>query len=165
MREHLLGQDLIYVGGGSVVSMLGVWRAHGIDAILREAWEARRVLCGLSAGSLCWFSEARHELPRRGALGAAASALLPWSNCVHYGNEAGRREAYHEALRARDVSRATPSATARRCTSRARSCCRAVSSRADAAAYSVGWTAATVARASSRLPTSASAAARSRSSG
>ena len=40
LRRHLLSQDLIYVGGGSVVSLLGVWRAHGIDVILREAWEA-----------------------------------------------------------------------------------------------------------------------------
>jgi dipeptidase E len=56
--HHLLSQDLIYVGGGSVVSLLGAWRAHGIDAILREAREAGVVLCGLSAGSLCWFSEA-----------------------------------------------------------------------------------------------------------
>ena len=58
VREHLLSQDLIYVGGGSVISLLGVWRAHGIDEILREAWEAGVVLCGLSAGSLCWFDEA-----------------------------------------------------------------------------------------------------------
>ena len=28
---HLLEQDLIYVGGGSVISMLGTWRAHGLD--------------------------------------------------------------------------------------------------------------------------------------
>ena len=33
LRDHLLSQDLIYVGGGSVVSLLGVWRAHGIDQI------------------------------------------------------------------------------------------------------------------------------------
>ena len=67
LREHLLSQDLIYVGGGSVISLLGVWRAHGIDEILREAWEAGVVLCGLSAGSLCWFSEAVtgfHGAPR-----------------------------------------------------------------------------------------------------
>ena len=57
IRDHLLSQDLIYVGGGSVISMLGVWRAHGIDQILREAWERGIVLCGLSAGSLCWFEE------------------------------------------------------------------------------------------------------------
>ena len=58
VREHLLTRDLIYVGGGSVISLLGAWRAHGIDLILREAWERGVVLCGLSAGSLCWFAEA-----------------------------------------------------------------------------------------------------------
>ena len=55
VRRHLLEQDLIYVGGGSLVSLLGVWRAHGIDAILRDAWEAGIVLAGSaparSAGS------------------------------------------------------------------------------------------------------------------
>ena len=56
-REHLLSQDLIYVGGGSVTSLIGIWRAHGIDEILRECWERGMVLCGLSAGSLCWFAE------------------------------------------------------------------------------------------------------------
>jgi peptidase E len=97
LREFLLSQDLIYVGGGSVVSMLGAWRAHGIDVILREAWEAGVVLCGLSAGSLCWFSEgvtSFHGPVRR----YRGLGLLPWSNCVHYGDEPGRREAYHQHL-------------------------------------------------------------------
>ena len=83
LRSHLLSQDLIYVGGGSVISLLGVWRAHGIDVILREAWEAGVVLCGLSAGSLCWFAEAVtgfHGAPRR----VEGIGLLPFSNCVHY---------------------------------------------------------------------------------
>jgi dipeptidase E len=99
LRDHLLAQDLIYVGGGSVVSLLGVWRAHGIDEILREAWERGVVLCGLSAGSLCWFAEAHsgfHGAPRR----VEGLGLLPFSNSVHYepGSERGR--AYHELLRA-----------------------------------------------------------------
>src|SRR5262249_21414818 len=49
IRRHLLSQDLIYVGGGSVVSLLGVWKAHGIDEILRECWEAGVILCRLPA--------------------------------------------------------------------------------------------------------------------
>lgn len=97
LREWLLDQDLIYVGGGSVVSMLGAWRAHGLDKILHECWEAGVVLCGLSAGSLCWYSEGvtsfHGEVRSYKGLG-----LLPWSNCVHYGDEAGRREAYHTHL-------------------------------------------------------------------
>jgi peptidase E len=96
-REHLLGQDLIYVGGGSVTSMLGVWRAHGIDAVLAEAWAEGVVLCGLSAGSLCWFAEgvsAFHGEPSA----IAGLGLLPWSNAVHYDREGGRRAGYHAAL-------------------------------------------------------------------
>lgn len=97
-RAHLLDQDLIYVGGGSVTSLIGVWRAHGIDRILREAWERGTVLCGLSAGSLCWFTEGVstfHGSPQR----TAGLALLPWSNTVHYSSEPTRREALFRWLR------------------------------------------------------------------
>jgi dipeptidase E len=93
-RAHLLGADLIYVGGGSLVSLLGTWRAHGIDRALREAWRAGVVLCGGSAGSLCWFASAIsgfHEGPPRLIRGLC---LLPWSNAVHYFQEDGRREAF-----------------------------------------------------------------------
>jgi peptidase E len=96
-RAHLLSQDVIYVGGGSVVSLLGVWRAHGFDSILHEAWEAGVVLCGLSAGSLCWFAEsvtAFHGEPRR----VDGLGFLPWSNCVHYEMEGKRGEAYRRFL-------------------------------------------------------------------
>jgi dipeptidase E len=98
LRRHLLSQDLIYVGGGSVISLLGVWRAHGIDEILREAWEAGVVLCGLSAGSLCWFAEAVtafHGASRR----LEGMGLLPFSNCVHYERGSERRQGYHRLLR------------------------------------------------------------------
>jgi len=97
-RRHLLDQDLIYVGGGSVRSLIGVWRAHGIDRILHEAWHRGVVLCGLSAGSLCWFAEGVstfHGPPER----VEGLGLLPWSNTVHYSSEHERRESYHGWLR------------------------------------------------------------------
>ena len=97
IRGHLLSQDLIYVGGGSVISLLGVFAAHGVGEILREAWEAGVVLCGLSAGSLCWFAEAItgfHGAPRR----LEGLGLLPFSNCVHYERDGPRRSAYSRAL-------------------------------------------------------------------
>jgi dipeptidase E len=76
-----------------------VWRAHGLDEILREAWHAGVVLCGLSAGSLCWFTEgvtAFHGPPQR----VEGLGLLPCSNTVHYDREPGRRPAFHEFVRA-----------------------------------------------------------------
>ena len=54
LRSHLLSQDVIWVGGGSVANLLALWRVHGLDEIMREAWEAGVVLAGVSAGSLCW---------------------------------------------------------------------------------------------------------------
>ncbi|MBA2764195.1 MAG: peptidase E [Thermoleophilaceae bacterium] len=82
-REHLLSRDLIYVGGGSVISLLGVWRAHGIDQILREAWEQGTVLCGVSAGSLCWFDDIVTSFHGEAST-TKGLGILPWSNCVHY---------------------------------------------------------------------------------
>jgi peptidase E len=99
LETHLLGQDLIYVGGGNVVSMLGTWRAHGLDAVLRAAWRQGVVLCGPSAGSLCWFREALsafHGAPRP----VRGLGLLPYSNCVHYDAEPARREQYHRLVAA-----------------------------------------------------------------
>jgi dipeptidase E len=99
-RAHLLAQDLIYVGGGSLVSLLGTWRAHGLDAILREAWEAGVILCGGSAGALCWFEHTLsgfHEGPARTIEGMG---MLPWSCAVHYHEEQGRRESYLDAVAA-----------------------------------------------------------------
>jgi hypothetical protein len=66
LRAHLLSQDLIYVGGGSVVSLLGVWRAHGIDAILREAWE-RGSSSAASRPARSAGSRGGDRLPRRAA--------------------------------------------------------------------------------------------------
>lgn len=97
-REHLLSQDIIYVGGGSLVSLLGTWRAHGIDEILEEAWKAGVILCGGSAGALCWFSNALsgfHEGPSREI---EALGMLPWSCAVHYHEERGRRQSYLDAV-------------------------------------------------------------------
>jgi dipeptidase E len=98
VREHLLAQDLVYVGGGSLISLMGVWRAHGVDVMLREAWEAGVVMAGLSAGSLCWFGEAMSGY--HGECQAVRGlGLLPCSNAVHYDKEADRRPAFMAAVR------------------------------------------------------------------
>jgi len=102
IERHLLDQDLIYVGGGSVLSLLGTWRAHGVDAMLRRAWRRGVVLCGLSAGSLCWFAEsvtAFHGPPQivRGL------GILPFANCVHYDGEPSRRAEFTRAIAAGEL--------------------------------------------------------------
>src|SRR5206468_4302972 len=49
LRELILAQDAINVSGGNTANMLAIWRVHGIDTVLREAWENGVVLFGASA--------------------------------------------------------------------------------------------------------------------
>jgi dipeptidase E len=97
LRDHLLAQDLIYVGGGSLVNLLAVWEAHDIASILSLAWRQGIVLAGQSAGAMCWF-EAGITKSSGKPLAAAGLGLLKGSLCVHYNNEPERRAAYLEAV-------------------------------------------------------------------
>ncbi len=97
---HLLEQDLIYVGGGCVRSMLGAWRAHGLDDVLRRAWARGVVMCGLSAGSLCWFEQGLTAFHGEQGLPVAGLGLLMGSNAVHYDKEARRRPDFQAAIAA-----------------------------------------------------------------
>lgn len=56
LREIVLDQDVIYVGGGSMRNLLAIWAAHGLDALLLEAYRSGVTLAGLSAGAMCWFA-------------------------------------------------------------------------------------------------------------
>lgn len=97
LRDHLLSQDLIYVGGGSMVNLLAVWEAHDVASILSLAWHRGIVLAGQSAGAMCWF-EAGISKSSGKPLAAAGLGLLRGSLCVHYNNEPDRRAAYLEAV-------------------------------------------------------------------
>jgi dipeptidase E len=99
LRDHLLEQDLIYVGGGSLVNLLAVWDAHEIGAIVSLAWRQGIVLAGQSAGAMCWF-EAGITKSSGKPLAAAGLGLLHGSLCVHYNNEPERRAAYLDAVAA-----------------------------------------------------------------
>jgi dipeptidase E len=98
VAEILLGQDVVYVGGGSMRNMLAIWREHGLDRILSEAWRRGIVLAGLSAGAMCWFSggvttsSGRPE-PTRGL------GLLPCSLSVHLDGEPDRKPVFLNAVR------------------------------------------------------------------
>ena len=98
-RAHLLDQDVVWVGGGSVANLLALWRLHGLDTALREAWEAGVVLSGVSAGSNCWHvggttdSFGPELRPVTDGL-----ALLPYGNGVHYDSEERRRPLLHRLV-------------------------------------------------------------------
>lgn len=99
VRAHLLSQDVIWVGGGSVVNLLALWRAHALEQILYECWQSGVVLGGVSAGSLCWHvggttdSFGKRLQPVTNGLG-----WLPYSNGVHFDSEAQRRPLLHRLI-------------------------------------------------------------------
>ena len=103
IRAFLLGQDVVYVGGGNTANMLAIWRVHGVDAVLREAWERGIVLAGISAGSICWFEAGvtdsfGDELAPLRCLG-----FLPGSKCPHYDSEPERRPTYRRLVDAGEL--------------------------------------------------------------
>lgn len=91
LREHLLSRDLIYVGGGSMVNLLAVWRAHGIDEILLEAWRNGTILCGQSAGAMCWFEQGISRSVG-GASVVEGLGVVPGVLSAHYHRDPDRRE-------------------------------------------------------------------------
>lgn len=99
VAAHLRRQDLIWVMGGSTVNLLAVWRAHGLDRVLRDCWDNGVVLGGISAGSLCWHVGGTTDSfgpeldPVTDGLG-----FLPWSNCPHYDSEAERRPLFQRLV-------------------------------------------------------------------
>lgn len=99
VRDLLLGQDIIWVCGGSVANLLAVWQTHDLAPILHECWQAGVVLAGVSAGSVCWFVGGTTDsfgLPLRAVTNGLG--FLPYSNSPHHDAEEQRRPAIHELL-------------------------------------------------------------------
>jgi peptidase E len=99
LRARLLDNDLIYIGGGSTANLLVLWRLHGFDVLIREAWESGIVLAGISAGACCLFEASLTDsfgpslAPLEDGLG-----LLEGSFCAHYDGEAKRRPRYRQVV-------------------------------------------------------------------
>jgi peptidase E len=97
LEEHLLEVDIIYVTGGNMVNLMALWREHGLDRVLRLVHERGAVLCGYSAGSMCWFEHGVSTGVGR-PVSTAGIGLLEGSHCVHYSQDPARRSAYRDLV-------------------------------------------------------------------
>lgn len=104
LAAFLLGQDVIYVGGGNTKSLLAVWRDWGVDEILREAWQAGIVLTGVSAGAICWFEQGLTDSFADGLRPLDCLGFLPGSCCPHFDGEPQRRPSYHRLLASGEIA-------------------------------------------------------------
>ncbi|HVA91479.1 MAG TPA: peptidase E [Chloroflexota bacterium] len=104
IRSFLLGQEIVYVGGGNTKSMLALWREWGLDHILREAWLNGVILAGLSAGAICWFSQGVTDSIPGALTPLACLGLLSGSACPHYDSEAGRQPTFRRLVASGEIA-------------------------------------------------------------
>ncbi len=97
-EEVLLSMDAIVASGGNTLNQQAIWRAQGIDVVLRQAWNRGIVLGGASAGSLCWFEEGTTDSRPKELSIVQCLGLLPGSHCPHYDTEPGRRPLYQSLI-------------------------------------------------------------------
>ena len=56
IRNHIMNQDVVFVGGGNTKSMLAVWNDWGMTSLLNHAYNEGVIMSGVSAGAICWFT-------------------------------------------------------------------------------------------------------------
>lgn len=103
LESFILDKDIIYVGGGNTKNLLVLWRAWGLDTILKKAWAEGIILAGLSAGSICWFEEGVTDSYGDRLEAIDCLGLIKGSNCPHYDGEAERRPSYHELVASKKI--------------------------------------------------------------
>lgn len=97
IEKKILNSDIIYVGGGNTLKMMTIWRRLGVDKIMQKALEKNIVLCGLSAGSICWFKYGNSDSRK---FTSASKKLIKVSglgfinalHCPHYDVEPHRKK-------------------------------------------------------------------------
>jgi peptidase E len=97
-EEVLLSVDGIVASGGNTLNQQAIWKAQGIDVILRQAWDRGIVLGGASAGSLCWFEEGTTDSRPRELTTVKCLGFLKGSHCPHYDREPERRPLYQKLI-------------------------------------------------------------------
>ena len=97
-EEVLLSMDGIVASGGNTLNQQAIWKAQGIDLILKHAWDRGIVLGGASAGSLCWFEEGTTDSRPKELSTVQCLGFLQGSHSPHYDREADRRPLYHKLI-------------------------------------------------------------------
>jgi len=103
-EEILLNMDAIVVGGGNTLNMLGIWKAQGIDTVLRKTLDKGIILAGGSAGSICWFQCGISDSRPVNLSIVNGLSFLPFSNCPHF-SDSLRQKLYLESINTKKISK------------------------------------------------------------
>ena len=91
--------DVIYVGGGNTKSMLAVWQEWKLDKLLLRAYNNGKILCGVSAGAICWFEQGITDSWASNLNVMDCLGFLPEMACPHYQEEKDRKPDVHKMLK------------------------------------------------------------------
>lgn len=97
-EEIIMSMDAIVVGGGNTLNMIAIWKAQGIDTVLKKAYDKGIILSGGSAGSLCWFTGGSTDSRPKTLTLVECLGFLNYSHSPHYHAEPARRPLYHNSI-------------------------------------------------------------------
>ena len=104
LKEHILDQDIIYVGGGNTKSMLAVWKEWQLDKILFEAYNNKIIMSGVSAGAICWFKKGITDSWKDNQATLDCLNFVDGVCCPHYDEEPERIPYVKEILVNKEIS-------------------------------------------------------------
>jgi len=97
-------QNIIYVGGGNTKSMIAVWKEWKLDKLLEKAYNNGTILCGVSAGAICWFDKGITDSWASNLNIMDCLSLLPGTCCPHYDSEANRKPTVHNLIKNKKIN-------------------------------------------------------------
>ena len=104
LEELIMEQDIVFVGGGNTKSMLAVWRDWGLDKLLKRAYEKGTIMCGVSAGAICWFDSGITDSWSSDLRLMNCLAFTKGACCPHFDEEPERRPTVHRMIKDKDIS-------------------------------------------------------------
>lgn len=104
IKTKIANADIIYVGGGNTLRMMNLWRRLGVDKLLQQAQTQGKVLCGVSAGSICWFNAGNSDSrkfknPQANYIKVTGLGFIEALHCPHFDSESKRKQSLKKMLK------------------------------------------------------------------
>ena len=104
LKNHIMKQDIIFVGGGNTKSMLAVWKDWGLDKILENAYKDGIIMSGVSAGAICWFEKGITDSWKDHQAILPCLGLVKGVCCPHYDEEPERIPFVKKVLENKEIN-------------------------------------------------------------
>tara|TARA_B100000965_G_scaffold399441_1_gene419407 strand:- start:26 stop:718 length:693 start_codon:yes stop_codon:yes gene_type:complete len=102
--EHIMNQDIVFVGGGNTKSMLAVWSDWGMNNILRNAYNKGTIMSGVSAGAICWFTSGITDSWNDQLKILPCLDFIDGTCCPHYDEEPSRIPYVNKVLHEKKIT-------------------------------------------------------------